>query len=83
MPSPPRTQPPETPLATSYNDPMDPMNRDEVLETLREHRKTLAESFGVTSLALFGSNARGTAIETSDVDILVRFDGPATSKSYV
>ncbi len=70
------------PAATSYNDSMDPMNRDELLATLRAHRETLAERFGVTSLALFGSYARGQAIETSDVDILVRFDGPATSKSY-
>ena len=61
---------------------MDSMNRDELLAMLRAHRETLAERFGVTSLALFGSYARGQAIETSDVDILVRFDGPATSKSY-
>ena len=58
------------------------MTRDEVLETLRAHRETLAERFGVRSLALFGSYARGTATESSDIDILVRFDGPATSKSY-
>ena len=58
------------------------MNRDEVLETLREHRETLAERFGVTSLALFGSFARDQATDASDIDILVRFDGPATSKSY-
>ena len=58
------------------------MTRDEVIETLRAHRETLAERFGVTSLALFGSYARGTATESSDIDILVRFDGPATSKSY-
>ncbi len=61
---------------------MDGMNRDEVLDTLRAHRGTLAEQFGVASLALFGSFARGTAIETSDVDILVRFDGPATADVF-
>ena len=61
---------------------MDRMNRDEVLETLRAHRETLAERFGVTSLALFGSFARDQATDASDIDILVRFDGPATSKSY-
>ena len=61
---------------------MDGMTRDEVIETLRAHRETLAERFGVRSLALFGSYARGTATESSDIDILVRFDGPATSKSY-
>ncbi len=58
------------------------MTRDEVLETLRAHRETLAKRFGVRSLALFGSYARGTATESSDIDILVGFDGPATSKSY-
>ena len=61
---------------------MDGMTRDEVIEALRAHRETLAERFGVRSLALFGSYARGTATESSDIDILVRFDGPATSKSY-
>lgn len=58
------------------------MNRDEVLNILRTHKPTLAERFGVTSLALFGSFARDQATEKSDVDILVRFDRPATSKSY-
>ena len=58
------------------------MNRDEVLDTLREHRETLAERFGVTSLALFGSFARDQAIETRDADIFVRFDGPAASRSH-
>jgi hypothetical protein len=61
---------------------MDGMNRDEVIETLRAHREKLAERFGVTSLTLFGSYARGTATDSSDIDILVRFDSPATSKSY-
>lgn len=36
----------------------------------------------MAELALFGSFARGQATESSDVDILVTFDGPATSKSY-
>ena len=38
--------------------------------------------FGVTELALFGSTARGTARPDSDVDVLVSFDGPATSQRY-
>ena len=58
------------------------MNRDEVLKMLRAHKPTLAERFGVTGLALFGSFARDQATDTSDVDILVRFDSPATSKTY-
>ena len=36
----------------------------------------------MTGLALFGSFARDQATGTSDVDILVAFDGPATSRSY-
>ena len=58
------------------------MNRDEVLGLLREHKETLTQRFGVVELALFGSVARDRAKEESDVDILVRFDGPATSKRY-
>ena len=58
------------------------MNRDEVLDVLRTHKPTLVERFGVTELALFGSFARDQATDGSDVDILVLFDGPATSRSY-
>ena len=42
----------------------------------------MAQRFGVVDLALFGSFARDQATDTSDVDILVRFDGPATSRGY-
>ena len=58
------------------------MNRDEVLDALRQHKQVLRERFDVTGLALYGSFARNQATPESDVDILVRFGGPATSKSY-
>ena len=58
------------------------MNRYEVLDILQSHKPTLAERFGVTGIALFGSFARDEATDRSDVDILVRFDGPATSRAY-
>ena len=58
------------------------MNRREILDVLRTHKPTLAQRFGVTELALFGSFARDEATDGSDVDILIRYDGPATSKSY-
>ena len=58
------------------------MNRDETLKLLREHKATLAQRFGVVDLALFGSIVRDQATDDSDVDILVRFDSPATSKRY-
>lgn len=38
--------------------------------------------FGVRSLALFGSRARDQANAKSDTDLLVEFDGPATSARY-
>ena len=61
---------------------MDGLGRGEVIGILRAHRDVLAERFGVAGLALFGSFARDQATGTSDVDILVAFDGPATSRSY-
>ena len=58
------------------------MTRQEVLELMRANKPILAERFGVTGLALFGSFARDQTTDESDVDILVRFDAPATSRSY-
>ncbi len=58
------------------------MNRSQTLQLLAEHKAVLARRFGVTRLALFGSTARDTARDDSDVDILVAFDGPATSERY-
>ena len=58
------------------------MNRNEVLKLLKIHKPTLADQFDVTRLALFGSTARNTAGSGSDLDILVDFDGPATSQRY-
>lgn len=58
------------------------MNRNEVLNLLRAHKTTLAQRFGVTDIALFGSFARNQNAEHSDIDVLVWFDGPATSRRY-
>ncbi|MEO8021235.1 nucleotidyltransferase family protein [Polaromonas sp.] len=58
------------------------MNRQTALKLLTEHKPRLVSQFGVTKLALFGSTARDSATEQSDVDVLVAFDGPATSARY-
>jgi uncharacterized protein len=58
------------------------MNRDIALHLLAQHKPLLQRQFGVSSLALFGSIARGTGHESSDVDILISFSGTATSKQY-
>ena len=52
------------------------------MDLLRTHKPLLAERFGVVNLALFGSFAQEQATEKSDVDILVEFQGPTTSKAY-
>jgi predicted nucleotidyltransferase len=58
------------------------MNAAEALSLLRESKPVLAARYGVTELALFGSTARNAARSDSDVDVLVSFDGPATSERY-
>lgn len=58
------------------------MNRAAILKLLSQSKPTLAERFGVMQLALFGSTARDEARPNSDIDILVSFDGPATSERY-
>ena len=57
------------------------MNREQLIELLKENKPTLAQRFGVIELALFGSFARDEAASDSDVDILVRFGKPPTGGS--
>ena len=58
------------------------MTRQEVIDILSQHSKTI-KRFGVRSLFLFGSVARDDAADTSDVDILVEFEGPTTFDAYM
>ena len=58
------------------------MNRDEVLNQLARNKLTLVARYGVDRLALFGSTVRDAARADSDIDILVSFNGPATSERY-
>ncbi len=51
------------------------MDREQVLNILRQNRVEI-DAFGVKSLALFGSVARGEARTESDVDLLVEFNRP-------
>lgn len=54
------------------------MNRARALELLTQSKPTLTARYGVTRLMLFGSTARDAA--RGDSDVLVAFDGPATSQ---
>ncbi len=58
------------------------MNRSATIALLTQHKDYLVRQFGVSTLVLFGSVARDGATEHSDVDVLVSFDGPATSARF-
>ncbi len=50
------------------------MNREYILTKLEQQRDALHLRFGVKSISLFGSVARGQATESSDVDVLIDVD---------
>jgi uncharacterized protein len=58
------------------------MRKQTALNLLQDHKEAMRQRFGMRHLSLFGSTVRDEAREKSDVDILVEFDGPATSDRY-
>lgn len=50
------------------------MNRQDILSLLKSHKQEIMDRFGVVSIGLFGSYARDTAREDSDIDIAVEFE---------
>jgi predicted nucleotidyltransferase len=59
------------------------MNRQTILERFYAESPGLKAKYGVKSLAVFGSMARGDNQDTSDVDVLVTFEGRATFDSFM
>ena len=57
------------------------MKSDEIITKLRAHENELRAA-GVTSLALFGSAARGEQHEDSDVDVVVRLSDEARREGF-
>ena len=53
--------------------PEDRANVEELIRVIREHLPDLRERYGVESLGIFGSYARGEQREDSDLDVLVEF----------
>ena len=52
------------------------MSKEKVAELLREKYPYLVSEYGVKRIGLFGSYAKGTPSETSDVDVVVEFARP-------
>lgn len=46
-------------------------NRNDIILFLQAHKEELAQRFGVTSIGLFGSYARGDERDDSDIDIAI------------
>ena len=57
------------------------MSSEEIIAKLRAHEHELRAA-GVTSLALFGSSARGEQREDSDVDVVVRLTDEARQGGF-
>lgn len=59
-----------------------PRDRAAILERLRRLRPEMERRFGVERIGLFGSAARGTLSDASDIDLLVAFRGKGTLDGY-
>lgn len=57
------------------------MERDQILALLKSRKRQL-KKYGVHSLSIFGSVARGQARKNSDVDMLVDFEKPVGLFEY-
>jgi predicted nucleotidyltransferase len=58
-------------------------NRSKIIGLLAECRQEIVARFGVKRVALFASAARNELDTTSDVDVLVEFQGAAPFSAYM
>jgi predicted nucleotidyltransferase len=56
-------------------------NRNDIITFLQTHKDEMEQRFGVVSVGLFGSYARGEAREDSDIDIAIELSPEKKSLS--
>ena len=59
------------------------MDKSQVLDLLRAQIEVTRQRFGAKHISVFGSAARDELNETSDIDVLVEFDGLPTFDNYM
>ncbi len=52
------------------------LSRARITRVLQEQRAYLRAEFGVEKIGLFGSYSKGTALEDSDIDLVIEFARP-------
>ena len=50
----------------------------EIIEVLRKHGEELKKNFKIEEIKIFGSYVKGSQKESSDIDIIVKFEEPPT-----
>lgn len=54
----------------------------EIMEILVEHKEEVHRKYKVNEIGIFGSYARGEQRETSDIDILIKFENEESIRGF-
>ena len=59
------------------------MNREEIIQKLKEVKPLLEKEYGILRVGIFGSVARGEAGKGSDIDILIEKERPLPLTKFI